>query len=581
MKKIISMLLCLGMMFCLVACQTNSTTDTDTTPNTDITNNDSSTTTDETREPVVGLQFGQVEDLQKFEVAWGSVEYATMEITVKHGKKVVANQTVNTQEDGYVVLDVYYGRHQLSIVCKDANGKVVHKENQEVTLSADEYIIAPISGSMPQLYFTLYMKEITNNYTIPAFVWLARPDSWNWDNLPENVYPMPTAEMSEILKHNNYNKMVEHADAYIEELYSINKNSKFNLYINDYNAYLYLELLIANGIPEENYYLTLLSDGGASYSDFNEAFNSADPNFDADAKYDQMAANLQTLIQQVSKAKKYNPKKTVVDSNTFRQYSYVAAREKDNVEWWILRPREGVLCSPDKDFITRVLNDDKKEGVIEERNFANPLKGLSAEDEAALKSLYNFNNEIFEAADTQGKKAMMILGSWADAKSEPDFEAYVRFVKLNYGDEFVYYYKGHPNTPTSLYPDKQAQLEKLDLIDVESSINAELILFFYPNIYMCGYNSSTFMSVEKPEMATAMFNMKKAECTGEYKDLIGIYLSKIDVASSEYKSLCTNAKHSYFLMEYNDGSNNIGIYDDTDGTITKYAVEDGKFVEVK
>jgi len=79
---------------------------------------------------------------------------------------------------------------------------------------------------MPQLYFTLNMKEITKDYTIPSFVWLARPGSWNWDNLPENVYAMPNVDKAEVLKHDNYDKMVQYTDAYIEELYSINPNAK-------------------------------------------------------------------------------------------------------------------------------------------------------------------------------------------------------------------------------------------------------------------------------------------------------------------------------------------------------------------
>ena len=377
--------------------------------------------------------------------------------------------------------------------------------------------------------------------------------------------------------------MVEVADAYIEELYSINPDAKFNLYINDFNSYLYLKLLVGNGIPEDNYYVTLLSDGGASYSAFNDAFNSEDPEFDAYAKYDDMAAKLEALYGEVADAKDYNWTGAFsVNTSEFNSYAYVAAKEKDNVEWWILRPRAGVLCSPDEEFINMVLNDDKVEGIIEERNFAAPLNAMTDEDKAALKALYNFNDEMFEEAEKQGKSAMMILGSWANATNEPDFEAYVKLVKAYYGDQFVYYYKGHPNTPTSLYPNKQAQLEELELIDVESSINAELILFFYPDIYMCGYNSSTFMSVESPEMACAMFNMKKADCTAEYSGLIGVYLSKIaDHATSEYAELCPEADHTYFLMEYNDTTEkDIGIYDATADTFAYYKIVDGEFVAV-
>ncbi len=526
----------------------------------------------------------QIDDAQKIAITWENDTVKEVKVTVKHGDSTVISKTFGDADISgkKIELDAYYGKHSVIINAVNTEHAFCN-ETKEVAVSTDEYIIAPISGSMPQLYFTLNMKEITNDYSIPAFVWLARPGSWNWDNLPDNVFAMPNVDKSEVLIHNNYDRMVEATNDYIKELYAINNNAKFNLYINDYNTYLYLKLLVANGIPEDNYYVTLLSDGGASYAAFNEAFNSDDPNFDADAKYDQMVADLNTLYDEVKQKGDYNWTDTfVISTSKLNQYPYVIAREKNNVEWWVLRPRSGVLCSPDEEFINRVLNDDKTEGIIEERNFAKPLTTMTEEEKTALKNLYNFNNELFEAADQSGKKAMMILGSWAKPENEPDFEAYVRFVKAYYGDEFVYYYKGHPNTPTSNYPDKQAQLEKLGLIDVESSINAELILFFYPDIYMCGYDSSTFMSVQKPEMACAMFNMRKdaeAMDNKEYKDLLGIYVSKIDIGKFEYPALCAPAGQSYFLLEYNnmgeDFEADFGIYNDTLGTITNYKLVDG------
>lgn len=525
----------------------------------------------------------QVNEDQKLNVSYSSDEtIEKLEITVKHGEQVVSNNVFEGEalKNSNVDIDAYYGKHTVNIRATSENGGVA-EVFKEVTLSASEYVIAPISGSMPQLYFTLNMKEITNDHQIPAFVWLARPDSWNWDKLPENVYAMPNAPIEEVLTHNNYDKMVAATDAYIEELYSINSGSKFNLYINDYNSYLYLKLLAGNGIPESNYYVTLLSDGGASYADFNEAFNIEEEGFDADAKYAEMAEKLNTLYTEVREAKDYNGESSFsVDGETFRQYSFVAAKEMNNVEWWILRPRAGVLCSPDEEFINMVLNDDKKEGVMEERNFANPLKGMTDDEKAALKSLYNFNNEMFEAADEANKKAMMILGSWAYAENEPNFNDYVNLVKAYYGEEeFVYYYKGHPNTPTSNHPDKQDQLDELDLIDVESSINAELILFFYPDIYMCGYNSSTFMSVESPEMACAMFNMtyeqaKANEGTEGYRELIGIYLSKI-TEESAYAKHCDLEEGNFYLVEFNNEKSNAayGIYNAEENTFKYYTAE--------
>ena len=55
-----------------------------------------------------------------------------------------------------------------------------------------------------------------------------------------------------------------------------------------------------------------------------------------------------------------------------------------------------------------------------------------------------------------------------------------------YGNEYAYY-KGHPNTPTGLWPSKQDQLRSLGITDIDSSVAAELILFFNPEVAPSGY----------------------------------------------------------------------------------------------
>ncbi|MBQ8371490.1 MAG: hypothetical protein IJX38_02235 [Clostridia bacterium] len=537
----------------------------------------------------------QVGESQTVDITWSAdVLLTKLEVTVSHGSQVVDKQTFEgyNLSDRSVSIEAYYGRHTVSLKAY-ADGYYSEK-TEELVLSADEYVIAPISGSMPQLYFTLYMDEITKEHTIPAFVWLTRPGSWNWEKLPENVYAMPNVDISEVLTHDNFSPMVESTDAYIEELYSINPNSKFNLYINDFNAYLYLRLLVANGIPEDNYYVTLLSDGGASNSSFNAVFNIDEEGFDADPVYAEMVTKLDGLYDEVKdKGTYYYGDEFSVSTTEFNSYAYVCAKEKDNVEWWLPRPRGGVLCSTDAEFIDTVLNIDtvksphenREDNVIIERNFANPLTNLNEEETASLKALYNFSDDMFAAAEEQGKKAMMILGSWVT--EEPDFENYVKLVKAYYGDEFVYYYKGHPNTPTALYPEKQEQLDRLGLIDVESSINAELILFFYPDIYMCGYTSSTFTSVFSEEMACALFNVSLDKAYADegynaYRHLIGFYSYRIiPTEPSDYSELCTNITHSYFVLEFNrdDKPADIAIFDANDETLTYYNLVDGEYVK--
>ncbi len=280
-----------------------------------------------------GFSAAQVDKTQNLAVTWDAGEdLKSVDIAVKYGDVSLGGITEDGAA-GQTEVMARYGKYKLDIVFTEKNNKK-YSLDFDVTLTADKYIIAPISGSMPQLYFTLNLDEITSNGQTPAFVWLARPDSWNWENLPQNVFMMPTATREEILTHNNYDRMMEATKAYIADLYAADPNSKFELYINDFNAYAYIDLLIGNGVPEENFYVTLLSDGGASYTAFNNAFNPDDADFDADAKYADMVSKLGKVYDEVKEAGAYTYDGNYsVSTDEFTQYCYVAAKEKTNVEW--------------------------------------------------------------------------------------------------------------------------------------------------------------------------------------------------------------------------------------------------------
>lgn len=143
---------------------------------------------------------------------------------------------------------------------------------------------------------------------------------------------------------------------------------------------------------------------------------------------------------------------------------------------------------------------------------------------------------MFGTALDSGKKVMLIMGT--RTTSESNFEDYVNFVKNIYGDSYAYYYKGHPGTATGLDPDKQILLDGLGLIDVESSIAAELILFFYPDIYLSGYASTTFASVQDKEMACVLFKTPLSSAATNYKNLMDVFV--------------TPTSGGKYLVEYND-----------------------------
>ena len=87
---------------------------------------------------------------------------------------------------------------------------------------------------------------------------------------------------------------------------------------------------------------------------------------------------------------------------------------------------------------------------------------------------------------------MLFIGTRNDVTEAFHLRDYLTLIKNYYGEDYAYYYKGHPGDPTDLNPARKDLLEELKVTDVESSIAAELIYFFNPGIDLCGYPSSTY-----------------------------------------------------------------------------------------
>lgn len=516
----------------------------------------------------------QQKNLQSIEVSWEFEIEEVIEkaqVIVTHNDILVSSLTVTDQKtltENMIEVYAYYGKHNVSVTLTSVNNETF-KFNQDVVVTNEEYNIAPLSGSMPVMLFSLSIDEITNNGKVPTFVWLTRSGSYNWNKLPENVFMMPNVNQKEILKHDNYNMMMQKTLEYIKELTFIDSSSKINLYLNDYNVYMYLNFFVANNIDEDRYSVTLLSDGTASYNDFNKAFSKEVNPF---IKLEEMKTNWKLLKEKVYQTMKYeNTSEYIIDTTLLRQYTYCIVDSEDNVEWWLTR-LNGTLNAT-QDFIDSVVNNSK----VLEKSISGILLEIQ-KDEAKtkqLKELYNFSEDMFSEAKFQNKPVMLILGSKVNI--EVDFINYANATMEYYGDGYVYYYKGHPGTPTGLYPSKEEQLKNLGIIDVESSIAAELILFFYPDIYMCGYPSSTYLSVSSSEMAGALFNTTKEKAVSfPYYSLLNVFISAID--EEKYSEIIIN-EHQNYLIEFKENSN-IGIYDATVNTIRYYKQLENGYQEI-
>lgn len=510
----------------------------------------------------------QIEQTQDILVEWDtSKPIDKVTITVSHGKDTYYKATftdTNTIAKGFYTVPSFYGNQKVNVEIK--RGIYKTNKSESIGLSADEYNIAPITGTMPVTMFSLSLKDITDNYNIPTFVWFKRSGVWDYSKMPTNVYAIPVIDSQSFLNDSMQDEVYKKTSEWVKELYSINPNSHFNFYYNDYFAYGWMQATIANEIPKENYHVTLLSDGTASFTFFNELFD----NDDASYNYQVMQSDYTKLKQEIAENKSFTIKsKYTVDALDLAYYPYVMIKEEDNVDWWLTRV-SGTLALNNSDVADDIANlSSNSIGKIKVKDLNTLLKNLNEQEKQLVKDLYNFSDAMFEKATSSNKKIMVILGTWT--ADEVNFDEYVKATQKYYGDDYIYYYKGHPRNPTAFEKGKLEHLESLNLIDIDSTIAAELIFFFNPEASTTGYQSSTFLSLSD-EQSGGIFNVRKDNITGDielYKDKIDFFVTKIEAENDPYYSLRSNDK--CYVLEFMDTTEyDIGVYDYNSDTLKYY-----------
>lgn len=461
-----------------------------------------------------------------------------------------------------------------------------------VAVTADEYNFAPLTASYPVLVFTLMLNEITANGSIPTFICMDRYNQYDWNNLPYNCQIMPFASAWETTSTHAFHPLRNRLAKYIAELYSLNKNSKFNLYVGDNYCEVILEMFVANRIPESNWSATLLSDGARTAWLLSETYKVENPQ----ARYDEMRDNFNDVKSYVYKTGRFDPAELVSlikypgvgVYQILECYAYVMAKENSNISWIVnrLRANENLNAIKDAAFVTEILNNVKQVYTN------NLLAALTEEQAENFKKLYKFNSDMFTVAEEQNKEVIVILGTSWSSENGNLYDNIKMLVELYGTENYVYYYKGHPGYPTSQYTGRQEYFESLkkegyEIYELDNAIAAEIILFFKPDIYMAGYETSTFDSVESHEKALLLFGSKHyfvEEKKYTYAKYFDVFASVI-TDKTEYGDLQLEADRTYFVIEYNNtaeyqtqidnfNKHEIAIYDTVEKTVKYYKVSD-------
>lgn len=508
-----------------------------------------------------------------------------------------------TVYDEWVDLGTYGAFESVSISVIGTDGTVAATlSDSAIRVTSPHYNIALLNGTYPVTVFSLQLLKMPELTGSPTIVGLERGDAYDWDALPPNVYELPYVSAEDARSSLGFHNLRPGLAAYVAELYALDPDSTFSFYFTDNYPELILQTVIANHIPQEQWSVVLLSDGAGTAALLNRAFAVDDP-WD---RYDDMAANWAELCAYVEK-NGYND--SAVEAlitykggdgiyQMLQLYPYVITREEDNVTWWVNRLRAGenlaAIQAKDAAFANEIVNS------VTSFYTNSLLAALTTEEQQTFKQLYHFNDEMFADAKRDNKKVMIILGTSKSGEGDRLYD-YVRMTMTFYGDDYYYYYKGHPGWATSVVPERRVVLDKLadegyELRELDCAVAAELILFYNPEVYISGWQSSTFDSIEDQQMVCLLYDMTYAQAQSStaiagYRPMVDAFLSPLTAGLTEYAGIALEAEKKYYLIEYNDDStypaqrayydkHEIAIYDAAADTIHYYKLTGGSYVEV-
>jgi hypothetical protein len=519
----------------------------------------------------------------------------TIEATMRYGGQVVRSRTHTenlvalqaASADSFEMDFADYGKFTVGAKFYKASNLVTIGDTVTMGITADEYNIAPVSASLPLAYFSVSLfgsnsiRYTSGGDIIPTFLLLERPNSYNWNSLPEGLYALPYISLADSAHQpseftaasQRFRGLAPIMADYLADLYAMNPAAKFNLHVADVYGGLIQSFLYANRIPASQYTITVYSDGTYSYNSFNYLYNVSDPYAKHAGLEDEWNTAKAEAYQNGCASPGFG---LIADSHLYAMIS-----TESSAHWLLARPSRFLVSNASFTASVQPLNNPK----IIQVNINTIMNTYSAAENASFKALFNFADTYFSAAEEAGKDVMLVLGT-APAYERDELADYLTFIKAFYGDSYAYYYKGHPSTPTDADPAKQQQLESLGVIDVDSSIPAELIIFFYPDTFFCGHQSTTWLSVPNGK-GRLMIDITKAAgaATPEYSDVNGWSSIVRDSSPAAIRALCTVGNRSY-VVEFSDAyisslpvgeEYNIAIWDATAKTITYYKLDGGVY----
>ena len=218
---------------------------------------------------------------------------ATMSYRGKVTREIDQRISLKDFTDDYYILDFKnFGKFTVEL-STEKNGAVVRKfPKRTVGVTADSYVLAPVSATLPVAMFSLNLWGKDSVRKIgPVIAMFERPNAYDWNALPgptaeeHGVYALPyLTERENAFQPGGFDEAAQQfrdridvfAD-YVRDLRELDPSSDFHLYSVDMFPNMVQKVIYANRIPQDQYTINLMTDGAYSYVKFADLYQGSNP----------------------------------------------------------------------------------------------------------------------------------------------------------------------------------------------------------------------------------------------------------------------------------------------------------------
>lgn len=409
-------------------------------------------------------------------------------------------------------------------------------------------------GSLPTLYALLELytdlDEKTKNgeQPTPSYVWYQRGGTADPESLPDNVTMMRPVSTSQSYTDEDMLTFM----AYVNKLYKEYPKAHFNLYCDDLRIQYELTLFSFNNVPENQYSVYLLSDGTGSYSYYasymksngeeEEAikknwdtykywyntYKSGAKNGKLDDRFYGYTAMGAVWMMWYACSEAENPG---VDVQYYLQWPEILKEDLGNMEEYF---------SLKKLRMQKVLPNDLYKNLSP--NMQNDFMNAILSGAGIGMTMEEYDKKYFP--DGENGKYIIISGTSPnrEGNSPVNFERIVENIQEDYGDEYTYMYKPHPNWPAAAVDNNGYDFNRVkflkdhNITELPAQTPMECLIWSHPYVKIGGYNSSLYMSATEGQVEFFMTD----EATSLDSPLPGIFKLGFYDGARFYPTSATN-----------------------------------------